>query len=33
MFRSDVGNAVAETREKTMKSVENQLTTIARLYA
>ena len=28
MFRSDVGNAVAETREKTMKSVENQLTTM-----
>ena len=28
MFRSSVGNAVEETREKTMKSAENQLTTM-----
>ena len=28
MFRSNVGNAVAETREKTMKYAENQLTTM-----
>ena len=28
MFRSNVGTTVGETREKTMKSAENQLTTM-----
>ena len=28
MFRSNVGTTVEETREKTMKSAENQLTTM-----